>query len=246
MNSKHKINKKDLIIKIVLIIIIVFLLVHNCCVLRNTRKAVSPTGNVNIIEITCDKEDTCTVDEDTDNNKKENSTTNKNTNKKSNSSNAGNNNTLPISGEDIKEPEEKELLVKDKTINWKGTTQAKIFTNSMYELNDKIAPESFNTYQFIVKNGTDYTVNYIVDFIENNPYNINMKYKLKRNDTYLIDHYVSASELNQIGLTLNSKKNDTFYLEWKWISSDNDTQIGETANAKYELKIEVKAESNNG
>ena len=73
-----------------------------------------------------------------------------------------------------------------------------------------------------------------------------MKYKLKKNDTYLIDHYVSASQLNQANLILDPNNNDTYYLEWKWISSDNDTQIGETPNAKYELKIEVKAVSNNG
>ena len=137
------------------------------------------------------------------------------------------------------------VTVYDNDVTWHGVTEAKIFTNSMYQIEDVIAPESSNTYQFVVKNSADFNIKYDVSFIETNPYNINMKYKLKKNDTYLVDHYVSASELNLANLKLNSSNNDTYYLEWKWISSDNDTQIGKTPNAKYGLKIEVKAESIN-
>ena len=245
MKSKQKISKKDLIIKIILIIIIIILLLHNCVILKNKHKKQEPTGNVNIIEIICDKDDTCDVDKEDD--KKDNSTTYKNAEKNANDYNNKKSDNNKSNSEDAKdEQEDAGLLVLDKTISWEKTTQAKIFTNSMYELNDKIAPESYNTYQFVVKNGTNYNINYTINFIENNPYNINMKYKLKKNDTYLVDHYVDASELNQVNLALNSKKNDTYYLEWKWVSSSNDTQIGESINAKYELKIEVKAESNNG
>ena len=48
------------------------------------------------------------------------------------------------------------------------------------------------------------------------------------------------SDLNLNNLTLNMKQTDTYYLEWKWFSSDNDTKIGESINAKYKLKIEIK------
>ena len=241
MSKKKEINKKDIMIKIVLIVIIIILLIHNCCVLKKHNKELIPTGNVNIIEIICDKDDVCIPEGNQDDFSTYNDTNNKSNGLNDNKS--GNDKT-PFTENDTTEPEETELLVKDKKINWEETTQAKIFTNSMYELNDKIAPESSNTYQFVVKNGTNYPINYNINFIETNVYNINMKYKLKKNDTYLIDHYVSASELNQTDLTLNSKKNDTYYLEWKWISCDNDTQIGEASNANYGLKIEVKAESN--
>ena len=69
-----------------------------------------------------------------------------------------------------------------------------------------------------------------------------MKYKLKKNNTYIVDHYVSFNELNITNQLLNSKDNDTFYLDWKWISSDNDTEAGKN-QAKYSLKIDVGAES---
>ena len=131
-------------------------------------------------------------------------------------------------------------------VTWNGSTDLKIFSNSMYEFEDKIAPECYNTYQFVVKNSTNYNIKYDINFIETNPYHINMKYKLKKNDAYIVDHYVSASELNISEVLLNSNNNDTFYLEWKWISSDNDTEIGKNPDANYGLKIEVKAESTNG
>lgn len=131
-------------------------------------------------------------------------------------------------------------------VTWDGANDLKIFEKTLYTVDGKIAPESSNTYQFVVRNNTKYNIKYDIDFIETNPYNINMKYKLKKNDTYLIDHYVSASELNITDMPLNSSNNDTYYLEWKWISSDNDTQIGKVGNASYGLKIEIKAESTNG
>ena len=131
-------------------------------------------------------------------------------------------------------------------VTWDGANDLKIFEKTLYTMDGKIAPESSNTYQFVVRNNTKYNIKYDIDFIETNPYNINMKYKLKKNDTYLIDHYVSASELNINDMTLDSSNNDTYYLEWKWVSSDNDTQIGKTENANYGLKIEIKAESTDG
>ena len=63
---EKEVNKKDLIIKIILIIIIIILLIHNCCLLKtlndnkkNNNNKKSPTGNVDIFEIDCDK-DSCT------------------------------------------------------------------------------------------------------------------------------------------------------------------------------------------
>ena len=220
MDDKKK-KKLDAVIKIILIIIIIILLLHNCALNNNKNKEKIPTGNVEIIEIKCDK-DTNQCDTSSDDN------------------------TIPVSGsEDEVVTIDGMVTVYDNDVTWHGSTEAKIFTNSMYQLEDVIAPESSNTYQFVVKNSVGYKIKYNVSFIESNPYNINMKYKLKKNDTYLIDHYVSVNELNLTNLMLDSSNNDTYYLEWKWISSDNDTEIGKTPNANYGLKIEIKAESTN-
>ena len=47
-------------------------------------------------------------------------------------------------------------------------------------------------------------------------------------------------------MLLNPDENDTYYLEWKWISSSNDNSIGQNPEAKYGLKIEIEAEGTNG
>ena len=130
-------------------------------------------------------------------------------------------------------------------ITWNGSNDLKIFTKSIYNVDGVIAPESENTYQFVVRNNTEYKIKYNVKFVETNDYNINMKYKLKKNDNYLISNYSSANALNIQDFVLNQGENDTYYLDWKWISSSNDTSIGKNPSAKYGLKIVVEAESVN-
>ena len=135
----------------------------------------------------------------------------------------------------------------DKTpVTWNGSNELNIFSKSIYNIDGVIAPESENTYQFIIKNDTEYKIKYNVAFIETNNYHINMKYKLKKNESYLINNYSKASDLSIYEHILNPGENDTYYLDWKWISSSNDTEIGSNPEAKYGLKIEVKAESING
>ena len=253
---KDRKDKKDKIIKIILIIIIILLLIHNCNLIKKKNKDKVPSGNVNIIEITCEDDNKCDVTpdenkkDDSTKDDKKNSGTNKNgtrqntTNGEEKKDSQGtttetNSGTTEPTSDDV---EEDAITVFDSDVKWEDTTQLKIFTDSVYHLEGKIAPESSNTYQFVVKNSTKYKLNYNISFIETNTYHINMKYKLKKNDTYLVDHYVSYDELNINDQILNSKSNDTFYLEWKWVSSDHDNEAG-NVEANYSLKIEVKAES---
>ena len=130
-------------------------------------------------------------------------------------------------------------------INWNGSSDLKIFSKSIYDFDDIIAPESSNTYEFVVRNNTKYKIKYSVKFIESNLYDINMKYKLKKNSDYIVDTYSNANALIIDEYTLDSNESDTYYLEWKWLSSNNDTDIGANPEAKYGLKIEVEAESIN-
>ena len=53
--------------------------------------------------------------------------------------------------------------------------------------------------------------------------------------------WVRYSNLNLGEKVLNSRKNDSYTIEWKWVDSDNDTQVGRTKNAKYKLDISIKA-----
>ena len=249
VKDKNKII--DWIVKGVLVIIIILLLIHNCELSKKRNgekyddKKSIPTGNVQIIEINCDKNECIVPSIVPKDDNPDNSVTNNDNDNSGNVINPSKDNTISVDNQNNNEDDEPKLVVRDSEITWNGSVEAKIFKNSMYETGDFIAPEMSNTYQFIVKNGTEYTLKYNMSFLENNPYNINMKYKLKKNDSYIVDHYVSFSELNISDFILNSKSNDTYYLEWKWISSDNDTEIGKTPDVNYSLKILVEAESSN-
>ena len=227
--KEEKKSKSDLIVKIILIIIIILLLLHNCAMVRkaNNNEGKTPTGNVDIFEIKCDQSacDSPITNGET------------NSNNTNNSSNINNGKNTPVSSND-----EGEITVLDKDIVWSSENRLRIFENSIYEYNEIIAPESSNVYQFVVKNTTKYNLKYTIDFVEDNKFNINMKYKLKKNDTYIFDEYVSASELKMTEYSLNSGANDTYYLEWKWISSSNDTSIGSNPSSNYRLSILINAE----
>ena len=76
-----------------------------------------------------------------------------------------------------------------------------------------------------------------------------MKYKLKLGNVYIAgdeNNWVSYDELKRTNINLSKSNKHTYYLEWKWVSSDNDTNVGKTINAGYNLSIEIKAEQNNG
>ena len=169
-------------------------------------------------------------------NKKDSSNTNSNS-----QSNKSNSNT-ELDGE---------FYVSDnKIVKWNDNTDLNIFTDSkkISKVNGKIAPESTGIYVFNVNNKTKYNLKYNISFNESNEYSINMKYKLKKGNTYLVDQYVSYAQLNINDMILNSNKTDIYSLEWKWVgdNDNNDTTIGMSAkdgDINYSLKINIEAES---
>ena len=171
-------------------------------------------------------------------NKKDSSNKNTNSNEQSNKSNSNTN-------------LEDEFYVSDnKIVKWNDNTDLNIFTDSkkISKVNGKIAPESTGIYVFNVNNKTKYNLKYNISFIESNEYSINMKYKLKKGNTYLVDQYVSYEQLNINDMLLNSNKTDVYSLEWKWVgdNDNNDTTIGMSAkdgDINYSLKINIEAES---
>lgn len=297
---ENETKRKDTITKIILIVIIIILLLHSCAFSHSKTPSRTPSGNVNVIEITCDKQTDCDTipktDKPTSNivpepaTKTEDNQTTPEEEKTgcverdgkyydnngniiseldyqkqcminickilSDGTYYGAHNNEISEGEFYAECEsEGNPYIKDdefgvidrrhNKITWNGSSDLKIFTNSIYELNDVIAPEMSNTYQFVIRNDTDYKMFYNMSFEETNPYNIDMRYKLKKNDTYIIDHYVGYDELVVSTKYLSADQHDTYYLEWKWFSGDNDTQAGRN-EAPYNLRINVEAESTNG
>ena len=221
-DDKNKIINIILGIVIIILIIIIILLLF----FRKGNEILKPSGNIDIFEITCtnncdsnktDKED----DKDEEKKKQEQQAQIEN------------------------EIKENFSVLNKNGVTWDSTKELNIFSNPMFEMKERIAPESSNIYQFIVRNNTIYNLNYDLSFIEENDMNIDMKYRLKKNDKYVVgseEEWVKYTELNLNKISLKSKTSDTYYLEWKWFSGENDTAIGEAGNVEYALKINIKAE----
>lgn len=236
-NSGNKIYK--MIIIILVIIIILLLLLGYIRLFKNKNDTKIPNGNVNVFEIDCDINCDC-IDKDSDNNDADNPVSFDN-NTIGNLSNSDSSITIPVN------KEKEGVNVEDNDITWNKTNKLKIFENSVYDYDEKIAPEVTNTYQFVIENNTKYNIDYTMTFIEVNEDNINMKYRLLKGKDYVVgsdESWMNASELNLNNLKLDASSSDTYYLEWKWFSSDNDTEIGIKGNATYDLEINIKAYAN--
>ena len=134
------------------------------------------------------------------------------------------------------------LSITDNYGYWDNKQKLRIFENPAFNYDTMFAPESSNGYQFVVKNKTNYIVKYQMRFVEENNNHINMKYKLKKNNKYIKEDYSNYNELNQENIILEPNTQENYYLDWKWISNYNDTEIGHDIQSYYKLSIEVEVE----
>lgn len=143
-----------------------------------------------------------------------------------------------------KDENDGKIKIIDRNITWGLFSDINIFEDSLYDNRNLIAPGSTNTYKFIVRNRTGLTLDYDIYFEECNTYQINMKYRLISDGKYLAgdeENWVTFDKLYQAERNIKHSINDTYYLEWKWFDSDNDTSIGTTPGANYKLRINLKA-----
>ena len=142
---------------------------------------------------------------------------------------------------DDKNNPNKGLIVEDKHAVW-SNKELRIFSNPAYEYKDIIAPGSKNSYAFVIRNNNAFDV--VVDIImtEENPYNVNMKYKLKHLGNYLVGtstKYDDVSKLKVEHVVIKSQESKSYILDWKWEHSNNDTEVGTSIGAKYKLNIKI-------
>ncbi len=164
-----------------------------------------------------------------------NNNTNNSGNNEGNSGNNGNND----------DNTENKVVVYDSDTEYSSNTPLNIFTQTAYYVvEDKIAPTSENTYQFVIKNSNNFNIKYNIQAMETNKYNINMKYRLKQNGDYVLgndNEYVTADEIEQYNIGLAGNTYDVYTLDWKWFESSNDTEIGEDISSYYKLNLKVTA-----
>lgn len=120
-----------------------------------------------------------------------------------------------------------------------------IFANPQFQNEKIIAPMSESTYKFVINNTFNEKIKYSIQTEEQNELNVNMKYRLRLNNVYVIgnkDTYVSVDQLKLTDVIAMNNSSDLYTLEWYWENAENDTEIGKKIYAEYKLKIKVKSE----
>lgn len=138
--------------------------------------------------------------------------------------------------------------VDDGVVEYVVVKNKNIFSNE-YFTGSVIAPGVDGTYDFEIINNRKSKIIYKITAADVNNNNINLKYRLKRGNEYVIgneDAWVNISNLKLENVSLASNNNHSYTLEWSWPYEggldDTDTQAGENDSSKYILKISIYAE----
>ena len=223
---EKKNNTKYWIIILILIIVILLLLFFARFGKIENKNNLIPTGNVNVFDI--DVRCCCTQDGSCD---KKNCTDK-------------NNNTLPVYKETYYKDVIGEVFVDDNSGEYVYQQNLRIFENSAFEFEDKIAPGVSNTYHFVVHNSTNAKMKYKINMYEDTEYPINLRYRLRIGDNYVIggaSQWVSAKELQTAFKQIDASSSDNYALDWQWMYEGNkdkqDTNAGENMTSSYKLNI---------
>ena len=216
--KKYYKRKLVIIILIIIILLLLYFLIHKFGSIYHHGLG-SPTGNIDIFDIGCNCN--CCQNDKNDNKEKE-----------------------VFNGNDTNKSKIDGLIVFDDYKIW-DNKELRIFENPAYEYEKKIAPGSYNSYAFVIRNNNSFDVVVDINFLEDNPKNINLQFKLKNKGNYLIgniDKYASLNGNKKItNIKLPAKSQLAYILDWKWIDSNNDTEIGFDITSKYKLSIIIGA-----
>ena len=249
--NKREKEKKDerlvgmIILILIALIIIIFLIIH--CFGLIKHKPLIPTGNVDIFDIIFGNGMSCSNCNCGCNNGQKNPEC-----KCDSPECVCNGMNLPMTDEESSNVEYKTgngtlggVEVFDKDVKYSTDTKLNIFKQtSYYVVDDKFAPTSENSYQFVIRNHNNFNIKYDLGITETNDYNINMKYRLKLNGKYVVgdnNNWVTANELNRYNIGLANNSYDVYTLDWKWFESSNDTQVGTDIDSYYTLKLKITA-----
>ncbi len=159
----------------------------------------------------------------------------------------GSQNGIPACVEDCDEQtKEKQKLnfnVRDETGDtWERVGDVNIFANEEYEGRAIIAPESTGVYRFFIANEESRAVRYRIEAREEAEMKLPMLYRLKCNGSY-VSGWQDAHQIAFDMERLEPGKRDILELEWKWQSSEKDSEIGKKADdVQYHLYLRLQAE----
>lgn len=132
------------------------------------------------------------------------------------------------------------IKITSNSVGWNISDELNIFANPEFNNDSMIAPNSKGTYKFIVQNNSSEHIYYNLEFMEKNEHNINMKFRLKLDNIYIIgskDKWQEPHELNMKDVLIVGGSKSMYTLEWYWEESEEDTNIGKKDYADYQLFI---------
>lgn len=246
-------DKKKRVICIVVLVwmlVLSYLLIKSFGDIENSEVLV-PTGNVDIFEVGCaccckDGDDGCGMSDDDLNGKEEDSAAKEYGGSEDVRRPTDEKDSSNKQSSDDGQSSDPEIRIADVTVYddyrvW-DNQDLRIFSNPAYEYRNVIAPGSYNSYAFAIRNKNDFDI--VVDILLNeaNNNNINMQYKLKNDNNYLLgapDKYeaINGRVISDVEIPANGYK--SYILDWKWVDSSNDAMVGFDINSLYKLSIMV-------
>jgi len=123
---------------------------------------------------------------------------------------------------------------------WDSENTLNIFKNPKRGGKNILYPGVYNAYHFQIQNKTDYTFYYKLSFTESNQENINILYRIRKNEKYVNKNWKRINELLLEEGNLESTNLDDYIIEWKWFDGSNDTEIGiNSQNVYYSLDLRI-------
>lgn len=221
-------EKRAIVYLIILAILLVYFslyAIHNIV----ERETIKDTKTPTIIE----------PDDNNNNNKDNNGTNNNNQGDNSNKGDNSGNKDVPVVDNGDR------FRIYEGAKEWSELKELSIFNNSYFNGQAKIAPGVSGTYNFTVESFGTTKMKYDIDFTDENPYNINLKFKIKYNGTYVAGNestWADYNAMDQVDRVIEPGAKDLYTIEWKWVDAPNDTEVGEADGSYYKLHVKAYAE----
>lgn len=124
---------------------------------------------------------------------------------------------------------------------WNTKTELDIFENPRYDNKKIIAPSDTGKYKFFVENVTRKDIRISILLEDINPYKLNMKYRLKQEEKYIIGNENTWESIENIKINeikFSQEQVMLYTLEWKLEDIAYDKLANKTTD--YTLQITIK------
>lgn len=137
------------------------------------------------------------------------------------------------------------LEITQNNISWDKIEDLDIFNNPEFNNEKIVVLMSKGSYEFVISNTINEKIKYSIMAEEVNDLNINMKYRLKLDNIYVVgdkDTWVDIKDLILQDVIVPKNSSNIYTLEWYWEESNNDTHIGSQVYAEYKCRIKIVSE----